>query len=139
MGIEATQLDDVSCKRTSGSFQRVYRSEVPFLQKNANNFFLGSDPETTHKHVFSILSTSSHSSHKRPKAQIGFYRMDIEFALCKCKSCPLYRTQYIRCQMSQTSRIHHSIKKKVGPPAGPHHFINANMFQNPFFLDIWIV
>ena len=37
------------------------------------------------------------------------------------------------------SGYHHSIKKQVGPPAGPHHFINANMFQNPFFLDIWIV
>ena len=52
-----------------------------WFNNNAVHRIFDNHPETTHKHVFFyILSTSSNSSHKRPKAQIRLYRMDIELS-----------------------------------------------------------
>ena len=86
---------------------------------------------------FFILSTSSNSSHKRPKAQIRLYRMDIEMTLMYVSASHAHyirlNTYVFKYIISLNSGIHHFIKKHVGPHAGPHHFINPRFLVNHFF------
>ena len=73
------------------------------------------------------------TSVQRPKSV--FIEWILQWQLCKCKSCPLCATQYIRFQIYNLIEFWNPsfYKKRLGPHAGPHHFINARFLVNQFF------
>ena len=107
-----------------------------WFNNNAVYCILDSHPEPTHIHVFSLYwehKVIQATSVQRPKSV--FIEWILQWQLCKCKSCPLCATQYIRFQIYNLIEFWNPsfYKKRLGPHAGPHHFINARFLVNQFF------